>query len=139
MRGKWLLLALSILSCKDDQFPEGLYNYQVERLLSAGDSKTWNLVSLSRGGVNSNPSQCTDSLRLLITSVSDSIHVSRLTPNIDCLTFSTEDLGNANASGDLLFTDSLVFSSGHVWIIHQITSENLSLTTNSQSEIWRSE
>ncbi len=135
-----MLLALLFLGCKDDQFPEGLYNYQAERLLSGGDSKTWALISVNRDGVVSNPALCTDTLRLQISTLgADSIQVSRLTPNVDCSAFIAEDLGNANASGTLVFTDSIIFVSGEVWIITEISSENLSLTTRLQSEIWRSE
>ncbi len=139
MRGKWLLLVLIVLGCQDDQVPVGFYDYQVERLLSGGDSKTWTLVSTSRGGVVSRPSICTDTLRLQIAVVTDtdSISISRLTPTADCSGFTEETLGNANASGDLVFTDSIIFASGDIWIINEITAKTLSLTTQSQSENWQ--
>ncbi len=139
MRGKWVFLAILLFGCQDDQFQQGLYNYQVERLLSGGDSKTWTLVSTNNDGVVSNPALCSDTLRLLIsTAATDSIHVARLTPEIDCIAFVSEDLGKANASGNLAFTDSIIFDSGEVWIITEITSENLSFTTRLQSESWQS-
>ncbi|MEP1096566.1 MAG: hypothetical protein ABJG78_15730 [Cyclobacteriaceae bacterium] len=139
MRGKLVLLAFLFIACEEDEVPQGLYNYQVERLLSGGAAKTWVLASTNTDGSTTTPALCTDSLRLLITAVAtDSINVTTLTPKLNCLTFDSLDLGDANASGDLVFTDSIVFDSGEIWIIDEITARNLTITTNIQTEKWTS-
>ena len=93
MRGKWLVLLLFI-GCQQDFFPAGLYDYQVERLLSGGESKVW---SEQVGSMN-----CADSTKLYITllenSSGDSVSLSILTPRSDCSGFDTTLIGNANAS-----------------------------------------
>ncbi|MEP5612916.1 MAG: hypothetical protein ABJP45_11730 [Cyclobacteriaceae bacterium] len=135
MRDKLFRLALffsiTFSACKEDAVPQGLYNYQVERLLSGDTAKTWVLVSSVIEGSTTTPVVCTDSLRLLITAVAtDSINVATLTPQMNCTAFDTLDLGDANASGDLVFTDSIVFDSGEIWIVTEITSQNLSLSVD---------
>lgn len=62
----------------------------------------------------------------------DSLDVARLTYQPGCLLFDTIRLGKANASGTLLFTDSLLFESGSHWIIHSITSTSLSVGTSKE-------
>ena len=124
MRGKWIAVLLVCLACDTDFFPEGLYDYQVERLLSAGERKVWNQRISS--------DNCQDSIKLLFTlipnSLDDSVLVERLTINTTCTGFDTTILGNADASSfsdALLFTDSLNFAGGEYWIIDRISSENL--------------
>lgn len=131
MRGKWWVLLIFLVGCAEDNFPGGLYDYQVERLLSGGDSKVWMLVSELENGVASFPSICSDSTRLLITLTSlDSVNIVQLIPNIICDAFDTLKLGNANASGDLLFTDSLRFASGEYWYVQSITGTKLEVFTS---------
>jgi len=126
IRGRWLILSLFFLGCDTDFFPEGLYDYQVERLLSGGEQKIWNRVI--------NSENCQDSTKLLFTLISnlsdDSVFVQQLRANEACSGFDTTDLGNADASsfvGTLPFTDSLNFADGLSWIIRQISSENLEI------------
>lgn len=139
MRGKLLFLTLFAFACKEDQFPAGLYHYQAERLLSGGDSKTWVLVSSSESGTVTNPTLCSDTLRLLITEVaSDSINISRLIPISNCTSFDSLKFGNANASGDLVFTDSIIFATGEVWIIDKITSKGLAIFNDDSVENYQS-
>lgn len=119
MRASWILFIFLLLSCTEDDFPTGIYGYQVERLLSGGDEKVWLQV------VNS--PNCEDSLRLFITPLeaTDSITVHRLSPSADCAGFDTLQSINANASflsGGVLFTDSLLFADDSFWIIEAITS-----------------
>ena len=134
MRGKWAVLLLIAIACTNDFFPEGLYGYQVERLLSDGSEKVWLKV------VNS--SDCADSVRLFIefieATTADSIRLSTLNPLPNCSGFDTLLIGNANASsiqGGLLFTDSLLFSNGDFWLVNNITSQSLTilLEGNAQS------
>lgn len=130
MRGSWLLLVGFLVSCQNDFLPPGLYDYQVERLLSGGDSKVWIQV------VNSE--NCSDSTQILVEflsfSANDSLRISELTPKIGCRGFDTLLLGNADASsfsGQKLFTDSINFANGSPWIISKITSN--SLTTSQRT------
>jgi len=137
MRGKLVLLAFLCIACKEDEVPQGLYNYQVERLLSGGTAKTWVLVSTNTDGSTATPELCTDSLRLLITSVAtDSINITTLTPRLNCATFDSLDLGDANATGDLVFTDSINFESGEVWVILNLSSLDLTIQTSTESNTW---
>ena len=122
MRGKWLFLLL--FGCQSDFIPEGLYDYQVERLLSNGDTKVWSQV------VNS--SNCQDSTKLSIqlisSSIDDSVAISRLVPLADCTGLDTLFIGNADASsfeGAILFTDTLNFSDGSFWLVEHITSNKI--------------
>ena len=126
------MLFIFLIGCSDDNFPQGLYDYQVERLLSAGENKTWLLVSSNEGGVASFPTTCADSTRLFVTLIDqDSISISRLLPNPSCSAFDTLKLGNANASGDLLFTDSLRFATGRFWTIQSVTASEIEVFTTS--------
>ena len=124
MRGKLLVLLMICIACNNDFFPEGLYDYQVERLLSGDDSKVWKQV-LSSG-------DCQDSVKLVFTFISnttdDSVLVQRLVSNEVCSGFDTTSLGNADASSfndALLFTDSLNFANNAFWIIRSLTSDQL--------------
>ncbi len=125
MRAKILIL-LSFLvfsNCTEEEVPPGLWHYQVERLLSGGSTKTWTQV------VNS--TVCTDSVFLLISEVNassaDSLDISAIVRNAACTSYDTSYVGRANASfptdGNILFTDSLIFSDGDFWIVDRITSE----------------
>lgn len=127
MRGRifLILLILNIVSCSEEELPIGIYDYQVERLLSGETGlKTWSQV------VNS--TDCTDSVNitfeLIANAANDSLDITMIT---GCANSSnTTLLGRASASspeGGILFTDSLIFDSGDFWIIDQITSEQLSL------------
>ncbi len=134
-------------SCDSDFFPGGLYDYQIERLLSGGDSKVWNQV------VNS--TDCQDSVKLLIELVSsssdDSIAVSLISYNFGlnelpnsslCQLTDTVLLGNADASSfsdALLFTDSLNFSNGDFWIIKEITAQRIEILNSLESTFYLSQ
>ncbi|MEP0986935.1 hypothetical protein [Ekhidna sp.] len=132
MRDKFLVFALlfTILSCSEEDLPIGLYDYQVERLLSGqSGSKTWMQI------VNS--TDCKDSVRLHIEFVpnqsGDSLNLSRISLLNNCSSKDTTLIGRANASkanGRDLFTDSLNFRSGDFWIIKNVTSKKLTLTDN---------
>lgn len=128
MRGRLLFIAVILFACEQDFFPIGLYDYQVERLLSGGADKVW------MQQVNS--TDCSDSTRLyieLVTGTDDSVRISTLNPMMDCSGFDTVLIGNANASqieGGLLFTDSLNFADGSFWLVDHITSTQLILQTS---------
>ena len=121
-----ILFVWLVMSCTNEFFPEGLYDYQVERLLSNGDSKIWNQQ------VNSN--ECQDSVRLLVQLVSantdDSVSISEILGGIAC-TPDTTLIGNADASSfldGLLFTDSLNFADGSTWMVNDISAKSLTIT-----------
>lgn len=122
-----ILLIFMVLSCTNEFFPEGLYDYQVERLLSGGSNKTWNQQ------VNS--SDCQDSLRLrieLVASADDSVLISEIIGGSSCAP-DTTPIGLADASsflGGLRFTDSLNFADGTSWIVNEVTSNTLIITTS---------
>ena len=125
MRDKWILASFILFwSCEGDFFPPGLYDYQVERLLTGGDSKVWDLV------VDSD--DCADSMGLYMVLLSDSeddsVAISSLVPSANCSSMDTIFIGNADASrfiDRLLFTDSLIFENGDYWLIQSITSSSL--------------
>ncbi|MBC6401703.1 MAG: hypothetical protein GDA51_07835 [Ekhidna sp.] len=132
MRANWGLLLVFCFACDRDFFPKDLYDYQVERLLSGGDTKVWNQIIASEN--------CQDSVKLVFSLLSgspnDSVSVSRLLSNAACDGFDTTRLGNADASSfedALTFTDSLNFSTGDFWIIQSITSTELSIIQSGQS------
>lgn len=131
MRDKILLVIFGILllACSEEDLPAGIYDYQVEQLLSAGSEKTWNMV------VNS--TNCEDSLKLhfelIRNSANDSLDVFELTPLANCSLFDTTLVGRADASrlpGGDLFTDSLNFVAGDYWILRSITSEFMNVEVN---------
>lgn len=121
MQGRLIafLLILVVISCSEENLPAGIYDYQVERLLSSpSGSKSWTQI------VNS--SDCADSVFLYVQSIDDSLDFSRLTYQGSCAVFDTTYLGRANASSPSdsdLFTDSLHFQNGDFWLIKTITSE----------------
>lgn len=126
MRDKVLVifLLIGLMSCSDESVPAGIYDYQVERLLS-GESgiKTWSLQN--------NAANCTDSVKLLFELVTnttnDSLDISIIN---GCSPATATLIGRASASSPsdrIIFTDSLVFASGSYWIVNQITSDQLSL------------
>lgn len=124
-----------ILACQEDSFPAGLYNYQAERLLSGGDTAKWRLISFREDDLFFFPAECSDSTQLLISATADdSINVLVLRPLSDCEHFDTVSLGNANASGDLLFTDSIVFTDNSYWIIQTLTSTKLEFVSSSEEQ-----
>lgn len=118
-----LVLLIGLIACSDEDLPAGIYDYQVERLLSGqSGSKTWFQVTAS--------TNCADSVKLVFDLIentsNDSLDVSMIT---GCESFnSTNYIGRASASkalGRQLFTDSLIFRSGDFWIIEEITSKQL--------------
>ena len=126
----WILLLFIGVACVEDEFPTGLYHYQIERLLATDTNKTWLLAESVVNGASVRPSVCQDSVRLLFINDSDSVNVSILSYNATCSAFDTTRLGNANASGDLVFTDSLNFADGREWIVESILPNRLTINTD---------
>ncbi|MEO9873017.1 hypothetical protein [Ekhidna sp.] len=135
MRGKLisLFVFLFLVSCSEEDLPDGLYDYQVERLLT-GESGTKTWIQIIDSG------SCADSVKLQIELVEnntgDSLDISRLVSNQTCTSFETIYIGRADASfpdGRILFTDSLLFSSGDFWMVDLITSQQLRFRINGQS------
>lgn len=122
------------MSCSEEDLPVGVYDYQVERLLTGQTgSKNWEQVIGS--------TDCADSVRLHFELVEDSIDISRFTFNASCVMSDPDFIGRANASsfsGSDLFTDSLNFSDGTFWIIRRVTSELLRVQVEEESLDYRS-
>jgi len=124
-----LCLVLVFLSCSQQDVQDRLFDYQIERLLSGGDSKVWD--------EEINSTDCQDSLKFLIQLVADqaddSLSISQITTlSSNCVNLDTTFIGLADASsfGDgIAFSDSLIFSDGNVWIINNLTSQILSINT----------
>ena len=119
-------LILILETCRENYFPSGIYDYQIERLLTGGNCKVW-LVE-SENGLALPLDNCTDSIFLVMSSISDSIDISKVSKQADCSVTNTY-LGRANASSYILlqYTDSLIFSNGMIWKTHKVTSQTLSL------------
>ena len=106
----WMLVFCINLSCQDDEFPLGLYDYQVERLLHGDAEKLWNTNEV---GVWS---------FLLFQSINDSVNVMGFTIDFS----DTISLGMMKASvNSMLFSDTLLFSDGHFWLIEEVSSHTL--------------
>ena len=124
----WAFLAFFLIQCSDEEVAI-FESQQVQRLITGGDEKTWILQFRSSEGVES-ALNCSDSIRLLMSSTSDSVSVTELLPRCTGLSdsFDSLDVGNAFVSSeDGLFTDSLLFEDGTFWIISAISSERMSL------------
>ena len=114
-----------ISGCNDGFFPEGLYGYQVERLLSAGSEKVWFDQTTESGceGLD---------LQLHFILAGDSVYVNEIVPECE-FGINTDTLfyGKASASeSNLYFTDTLKFTSGEFWLIDEITTDRLEIIKN---------
>jgi len=144
----WFLLvaACFILACDDETFyPSGLYNYQVERLITDGGGQaTWLITSISIDGQNQSMDGCLDSVRWVFERITtDSISAYMLEFDVECVLYDTTLLGQMTASGnDLLFTDSLLFetvnsSNDRVMHVSKITSTELDVSYRLSSEEYK--
>lgn len=135
MRDKILFFAFMafVLStaCEDEFFPDALYDYQVERLLSGGEAKTWSKQTMG--------ATCADSTKLYITvseDDSDSITVYQLPV---CDSDDTLKYGNAStsvATDGVSFTDTLWFASEDFWLIESITSTKVEVLRDNVKETY---
>ncbi len=130
---KWIALFIIVVfltSCGTDEFPNGIYDYQVERLLSGGTSKSWTLISSRSNTGVLTPELCSDSVTLIFIDVADSLSVVEQQKSLDCELLADTLAANTTSYIRQLFTDSLVFSN-KVWIINEVTSKTLRLTRES--------
>ena len=123
-----LILIVVMISCEEPYFPPGIYAVQVERLLSGGDQKVWQLSAKSINGDRQELSDCSDLTELHVYDRDSGLVIYELT------TCSTPDsiywgLGQAsvsesNESNPNLFTDTLVLEGGAYpyVLISEITS-----------------
>ena len=120
-----LLLIALFASCTDEFIPTGLYDYQVSRLLSGDSAKLWTVNSFLSSGTAISLEDCEDSLFILFEHVDDSLLVSSLSR--DCLTaseFDTTEIGmSLPSSNGIIFSDSLLFSTGNHWIVEDLSSQ----------------
>ncbi len=131
-RSLYLLALIWIaLSCAEDEVQTQFYGYQIERLLSEGDTAIWRPIVIS--GESLGLEDCEDSVRLMISHLynnlqdrlDDSLEISQLVPLCDNGSgFDTVALGRAKASAEegLFFTDSIRFADGRYWIITEAFS-----------------
>lgn len=127
-RAAFIILILTALACQEDYYPPGLYGYQVEHLLTGGDTGVWYLSEYQVGGERQPISSCEESLQLHFIEAGDSIAVYEIT---SCQPPDTVDYGSMSASSaagsatnEHLFTDSLLFEYGTVnyLIVREISS-----------------
>tara|TARA_B100000575_G_C22972546_1_gene561389 strand:- start:261 stop:725 length:465 start_codon:yes stop_codon:yes gene_type:complete len=106
----WMFTFCITLSCQYDEFPMGLYDYQVERLLHGGARKVWK--NNEEGVWN----------YLLFQSIDDSVNVMGISIDFS----DTISLGMMKASvKSMLFSDTLLFSDGGFWLIEEVSSHTL--------------
>ena len=106
----WMFALCITLSCQDDEFPLGLYDYQVERLLHGDAEKVWKTNEV---GVWS---------YLLFQSIDDSVNVMGITIDFS----DTISFGLMKASvKSMLFSDTLLFSDGDFWLTEEVSSHTL--------------
>lgn len=117
-----LLVAFCMFACDEDNIPEGLYDYQVVRLLASDTSKVWQLA-------NREPGLCDSIYFYEFTNLLDSVAVAEIRWNCDIQWYAdTVALGFAVPSSiGLSFSDSLIFSDDEYWEVRTITSQSLDL------------
>lgn len=123
------LAVLLLIGCAEPFTPEGLYDYQIARLLTGENSKTWAVNSEIINGSSQSPQNCADSSFYYFQPLGDSIDAHLLLQN--CIKINTYDSSYIGrflpSSEELVFTDSLNFSNGEFWILVNITSEEATI------------
>lgn len=118
-----------LFSCVESNLPQGLYDYQALRLLAADSSKLW----LVQEGISR--SDCEKLSYYLLTNLEDSIALSSVAYNCDTGGFSDTSaigFGTPSALG-LVFTDTIYWSTGDYWIVHELSSQYVEYTGNLDS------
>jgi len=117
-----LFFSTVLLSCTDDNFPEGLYDYQVVRLLSNETTKTWQLL-------NTEPESCDSTYYYEMSNQVDSIGVAGIRWNCQSGDYTdTIFIDHATPSSlGLTFSDSLIFDDKTYWIVDEVTSTSLKI------------
>ena len=124
----FLCLLIFIFSCSDD-FQRRYYDYQVERLLTSGDSAIWTPTSILLNG-NQLLGTCQDSVLFMIElNSNDSLQLTRLRPT--CLgdflyTASGSEKGKASQDAQI-FTDSILFANGNYWLVNSVFSRSFEI------------
>ncbi len=140
----YLVMLLTVLfGCEDEYFPEGYWPYQVEFMLTNGDSRNWLVTRWEENGQEVDMNTCSDSLRLAFEVItSDSIASYQLRKRNDCVTFDTTFIGELTASGgEGFFTDSLYLerANGSILrtVVNDLTSKGLIMQfTESGSRVY---
>ncbi len=124
-----LLLIGMLCGCEEEDFyPKGLYGYQVDRLISGGESKLWILTASEIDGQAQAFEDCGDSLKLYVEERTMGIAVYQLnTCNPTDSTFFGYMTSSFKAKGlanQYLFTDSLLFEEGteDFFLVKEVTS-----------------
>jgi len=118
-------------SCSDSFVPQGLYDYQVERLILTDTSNLWVLRSLTVDGQNVEVMACDENVTFWAEAISaDSLIFLEVNKRADCSANDTIFWGSFRASGHIrnLFRDSLYFDYGvkpSYGLIEDITPESL--------------
>lgn len=134
-----LLIIYFMASCSETFVPPGLYDYQVERLITNGDSKSWVLQSLVIDGQNVEVLVCDSTITFLAEVVrTDSLVFLEINKRTDCSANDTIFWGAIEASGHVrdLFNDTLYFNGGvkpSFGLIESITPASFILLFNNGS------
>lgn len=118
-----------LCACEEEAFfPNGLYGYQVDRLVSGGDTKLWTLTASEIDGEAQAFENCDDSLKLYVEERTKGIAVYQVnTCNPTDSTFfgyMTSTFIAKGLSDQYLFTDSLLFEEGteDFFLVKEVTS-----------------
>jgi hypothetical protein len=116
----WVFVFFICVSCSEDNFPAGFYDYQVTRLLTHDDSKIWQVEGLAQG-------QCGEPYFYMLNLEGDSIDCYQISWNCDSLSFNdtTYISRGLPTSLGLLFTDSVKWADGDFWLIRSISESQL--------------
>lgn len=132
----FLFLAWLTIACTDDAISDNFFGYQVERLISTGDTALWEPIAITLNG-ESQLTRCEDSVYFqFILGEDDSLSVLELVPHCQSSNglFDTlsEAIGRASVD-DEVFTDSIVFADGGFLIINEIFSSSVVLTREDET------
>lgn len=99
-----------LMSCADEEFPVGLYDYQVERLLAGDEGKLW--INAEEGS---------EPVFYRIFNENDSLTLLSLSNTL----LDTMSRQRAKATGlELAFTDSIVFANQEkIWLVEDIRND----------------
>ncbi|MEQ8546738.1 MAG: hypothetical protein RIC03_02455 [Cyclobacteriaceae bacterium] len=133
MKIHWFFVGVVCLlaSCSDPFVPQGLYDYQVERLITNDTSKSWVLRSLTVDGQNVEVMACDENITFLAETITaDSLVFLEINKQADCSANDTLFWGSFRASGHIrnIFRDSLYFDDGikpSFGLVEVVTPESL--------------
>jgi hypothetical protein len=128
----WMTFFIAMMGCEDETYyPPGLYGYQVERLISGGEDKVWELAGLEVDGQTQSIEGCANAVELHVYQGTTAIDVYQIitceVPDTLYYGEMTASEAGSSASNTNVFTDSLLFENGEVnyVIVKEVTSLRL--------------